>query len=426
MAGPAVSQRAGVDAAAALGAYLCVSILFFGLPVLSQFGSAEIGAGSDPQLFIWNLAWWPHAILHGENPFVTHAIWAPTASNLAWSTSVPGLALLLAPVTLTAGPVAAYNLAEILLPALAATTAFLLCRHLTRSFWPSLAGGYLFGFSSYMLGHELGHLHLTAVFLVPLAALVVLQFLEGAFGPRGLVARLTPLLVLQLTFSTEVFFTLTLALGAGVATAALTAPRCRPRLRAALLPLAGSYSACAVLAGVFVYYAFSDYQGVITPTGNNPADAVTFAFPTGLTEVAGRLAAHFDPLSRACPARTGSISGCRQSRSSRSSPCRAGAGPAPASSCCPAACVARDARSDPSRPRPRPLPAALGRRQAPAALRQRHPEAALALRLAPGRGDRRALGSLAHGLATNADRVDRSRRARDRPASRGRRLAPTA
>ena len=50
-----------------------------------------------------------------------------------------------------------------------------------------------------------------------------------------------------------------------------------------------------MLAGVFVYYAFSDYQGVITPTGNNAADAVTFAFPTGLTEVAGRFAAHFDP-----------------------------------------------------------------------------------------------------------------------------------
>jgi hypothetical protein len=32
-------------------------------------------------------------------------------------------------------------------------TAYLLCRHVTRSSWASLAGGYLFGFSSYELGH---------------------------------------------------------------------------------------------------------------------------------------------------------------------------------------------------------------------------------------------------------------------------------
>ena len=92
-------------------------------------------------------------------------------------------------------------MAAILLPALAAWTAFLLCRHLTGSFWPSFAGGYLFGFSSYMLGQELGHLHMTAVFLVPLAALVVLRFLEGALGrarPRR--CDSAPLLALQLAF----------------------------------------------------------------------------------------------------------------------------------------------------------------------------------------------------------------------------------
>src|SRR5262249_7705995 len=153
-----------------------------------------------------------HSVLHGQNPFVTHALWAPHGSNLVWTTAVPGLALLLAPVTLAAGAVAAYNTAAVLLPALAAWTAFILCPHITQSFWPSLAGGYLFGFSSYLLGQELGHLHLTSVFLVPLAALVVLRFLEGELGAGGLVLRLGPLLALQLAFSTEVLFTLTLAL----------------------------------------------------------------------------------------------------------------------------------------------------------------------------------------------------------------------
>ena len=51
--------------------------------------------------------------------------------------------------------------------------AYLLCRHLTRSTWASLVGGYLFGFSSYMLGQSQGHMHMTSVFLLPLIALAV-------------------------------------------------------------------------------------------------------------------------------------------------------------------------------------------------------------------------------------------------------------
>ena len=186
-------------------------------------------------------------MLHGQNPFVTHLLWAPHGSNLAWATSVPGLAALLAPVTLTAGPVAAYNVAAILMPALAATTAFMLCRHVTRSFWPSLAGGYLFGFSSYVLGHELAHLHATSVFLVPLAALFVLRFLEEQIGARGLVVRLGLLLALQLSFGTEVFFTLSLCLAAGLVLGFLVVPAKRQRLGRALLPIAGAYGVCAVI-----------------------------------------------------------------------------------------------------------------------------------------------------------------------------------
>jgi hypothetical protein len=72
---------------------------------------------------------------------------------------VPGLALLFAPLTLIAGPIASYNVAAILMPALAAWTAFLLCRYLTHAVWPSLVAGYLFGFSLFALHHALdGHL----------------------------------------------------------------------------------------------------------------------------------------------------------------------------------------------------------------------------------------------------------------------------
>ena len=123
------------------------------------------GLFRDPQIFVWSFAWWPHAILHGLNPFFTHAIWEPDGYNLTWVTSVPGLALAFAPVTLLFGPILAYNLASILMPALAAWAAFLLCRRLTGAIWPSLVGGYLFGFSAYLFSAELTHIFTAAVFL---------------------------------------------------------------------------------------------------------------------------------------------------------------------------------------------------------------------------------------------------------------------
>jgi hypothetical protein len=304
-----VHASRGRQAAAAGAAYLAVSLLLFGLPVLPHFRRDLIGTGSDPQLFVWSLAWWPHAVLNGHNPFVTHVLWTPHGSNLAWATSIPGLALLLAPVTQAAGAVAAYNTAAILLPALAAWTAFLLCRHLTRSFWSSLAGGYLFGFSTYLVAQELGHLHMSSVFLVPLAALVLLRFLEGGLGARGLVVRLGPLLALQLLFSTEVFFTLTLCLVSGLLLGAAAVPGRRGRIVASLLPLLGAYAVSAVAAAPFLYYAVTDYQGVVTPATHNPADLVNVAFPTRTAAIGGTLSQHFLPSAQSASAEAGEYLG---------------------------------------------------------------------------------------------------------------------
>ena len=138
---------------------------------------------------------------------------------------MPGLALVFAPLTFLVGPVAAYNVAAVLMPALAAWTAFLLCRYLTGAVVPSLVGGYVFGFSSYEIEHAgRGHLNLTSIFLVPLAALVVLRYLDGRIGERGVVVRLAPLVAFQLLISTEVALTFTLALALALA----PVPRVRP------------------------------------------------------------------------------------------------------------------------------------------------------------------------------------------------------
>jgi hypothetical protein len=66
------------------------------------------------------------------------------------------------PLTVLAGPTAAYNVAGVLLPALAAWTGYLLCRAVPARWASSLAA--TFGFSSYMIGHELAaHLNLNGL-----------------------------------------------------------------------------------------------------------------------------------------------------------------------------------------------------------------------------------------------------------------------
>src|SRR5215475_10703883 len=140
------------------------------------------------------------------------------------------MALLFAPLTVLAGPIVSYNAAVVLLPALAAWTAFLLCRHLTRSLWPSLVGGYLFGFSSYMIGQIEGHMHMTSVFLLPLIALVVIRYVQHEYDGLDLTIRLGPMVALQFGLSTENAFSYALALAVAIVLAFLLVPAFRRRL----------------------------------------------------------------------------------------------------------------------------------------------------------------------------------------------------
>ncbi len=288
----AVARRWGM--LTALAAYGLIAFLYFGLPVAAHPGRIAVGNQSDPKLFIWMLAWWPHAIAHGLNPIFTRAIWAPSGYNLAWATSIPLLGLVLAPLTAVAGPVVAFNVAAVLLPALAAWTAFLLCRYVTRSFWPSLLGGYLFGFTSYMLGQEEGHLHLVAVCLVPLVALVVLRAVRGELSGRGVAVRLGVLLAAQILVSTEVLATLTISLCLAWLFALALLPAARRALRSLVVPVLAAYALAAAIASPFLYYLVTDLPtGAVASTpGFFVADAVNLVVPTRTVALGGSSSTH--------------------------------------------------------------------------------------------------------------------------------------
>ena len=268
----------------AFGAYALLAFLYLGLRLLVGGGSQFLGSGSDPKAFIWSFGWWPHAILHGLNPFVTRAIWAPSGLNLTWTTSVPGLALLFAPVTLLAGPVVAYNVSGVMLPALAAWTGFLFCRYLTHAFWPSFVGGYVFGFSSYLLGEEAGHPHMSAVFVLPLVALVATRYVREEIDGRAAALRLAPLLGFEFLVSTEVSFTLALALATGIALGCVFISGRRRRIALFTAPLAAGYAFAAVLTAPFVYYAIAGFKSVtLSEPWLYTTDLLNFIVPTRIS-----------------------------------------------------------------------------------------------------------------------------------------------
>ena len=118
---------------------MIAALVLFGEPLLHSHQCTCLG--TDEGIFVWAFAWWPHALLHGSNPFHSDIVYAPQGFTIALGALVPGAALIFYPVTAIAGPLFAYNLAMLLCPVLAAFFTFLLCRRLTGQFWPALFCG---------------------------------------------------------------------------------------------------------------------------------------------------------------------------------------------------------------------------------------------------------------------------------------------
>lgn len=277
--------RAAAESIWPLGAYSLLSLVLFGLPVLSHLGSRIIASDQiDSSQFMWYFGWWPHALLHGLNPFVTHAQFVPQGFNLTWATSMPGPSIVLSPITLAFGPPVAWNVIQLLTPALSAWTAFLLGRHLTARLWPSLVGGYVFGFSAYILSHMTGGPNAGLVAMVPLFVLLVLRRVERSLSPRRFVVTMSAALVAQYLISSEELVTSTLFGALALVLAYAFFADHRPALRDLARLLVAGYLAMIVVVSPFLYYFFfgQHYPPGATAFG---ASLAAFVLPPSLVAV---------------------------------------------------------------------------------------------------------------------------------------------
>jgi len=268
---------------AALAVYLGFSALIFARAAAPHFTTIYLGRGIDQAFLIWCLVWWPYAIAHHLNPFITKLIFAPVGFNLTWSTSIPLLSLLALPLTTTVGPITAFNLLCVACPALAAWTAFLLCHSLNQRFVPSLMGGYIFGFSSYILAHMFGgHLNLLAAFLGPLAVYLVLERLHGRIGRRSFTLLLLALATAQFLIAIEILATMTIFGTLALAAAWAMGERdLRRRITGLAAPILLAYLGMATAVSPYLYYLFVGFRTapIYSPSWHS-TDLVNFLVPT--------------------------------------------------------------------------------------------------------------------------------------------------
>jgi len=274
---------------------LLAAMLIYGVISFAYFGSfgswtnRYLGTGLDPVSFMWFLNWWPFALGHHLNPFISNYVWFPHGVNFTWLTSMPLAALITAPITILFGPTLSFNLLTILAPTLAAWSAFVLAWYLSRDWAASLVGGYFFGFSSYELAQMLGHLNLDSIWLVPTAVLLCSARVRGDLGRRAFVISLAAVLVCQLGLSTEILASLCV-LGAltWVIFLAHASPADRPALWQLTIDIALSGILVVVVAAPFLFYIFkglNELPAEINSASIYSADPLNYFIPTSVTRL---------------------------------------------------------------------------------------------------------------------------------------------
>jgi len=218
------------------------------------------GDRGDVDLFAWFMQYAATAVAHGRLPaLVTTMMNAPQGVNLMWNTSflLPGVVL--APVTLLAGPQVSLTLTLTLGFAGSAASLFWVLRRWGASISAAALGGAVYGFSPALVTAGTGHFHLQFAVLPPLIIDAVALLITGRRrGVRG-GAWLGLLCAAQL-FIGEELLVYTVAASV-ILVATLAASRSRAVPRRALDALPGLAAAVAVFLLIDGYALWVQFLG---------------------------------------------------------------------------------------------------------------------------------------------------------------------
>ncbi|MGD9108848.1 MAG: hypothetical protein PVI75_06770 [Gammaproteobacteria bacterium] len=247
------------------------------------------GINPDPKTFIWLMHWWPYAIKHSINPLFTTFLWAPDGYNITEIASIPFISLIMLPIAKLYGYIAAFNLITIFASALSAYTAYLLCKNLTRSFWPALFGGYFFGFSSYQIAQMIGgHINLSFTMMLPLIILLIINWITTKIKSLTFVILISICTIIQFLISKEIFITFNFFLLIMLLITFFVYSSQKNKIINLAWLLITSYIITMIVASPFIYYfLFHSMAFTIKSQIRYATNLLHFFIPTNATWIGG-------------------------------------------------------------------------------------------------------------------------------------------
>ncbi|MBQ0981460.1 hypothetical protein [Micromonospora sp. M61] len=279
---PARADLLALGAYVLLGVFVCLN--YWG----DVTGRVSSHLPTDHSWFEWLFAHGAYSVRHLENPLFTAQQNAPDGVNMMANTSLLGVTVPLAPLTMLLGPQVMYALyLGAALAATAGTGYWMLSRHLVRSRAAAFVGGAFLGFAPGIIHHANGQPNFVSNFLLPLIVVRVLRLGEpGRWRRNGLV--LGALVTYQIFINEEMLLLTALACLVVVLAYAVqrpTATRAAAGTFLAGLGVAGGVA--LVLAAYPIWFQFNGPQsyrglqgGVFHNWGEDLVAFVTFARDT--------------------------------------------------------------------------------------------------------------------------------------------------
>lgn len=186
--------------------YLVLSVLLWWNVWSRNPAHTTICGCGDTSKFTWSFGWVARALAHGSSPFYTDYLYHPHGINLLADTSSTAIGLVFAPITWVFGPIATVNVALTLAPALSALSMYVLLRRWTTWTPAAAIGGFVYGFSPFVLvSLASGWVDFALVAIPPLCVLCVDELLfRQQRRPVAIGVGLGVLLVVQFFIGTEV------------------------------------------------------------------------------------------------------------------------------------------------------------------------------------------------------------------------------
>ena len=253
-------------------------------------GRMVAGNPGDINLFAWFMRYSATAVSHGRLPaLVTTGLNAPQGINLMWNTSALLPGVLLAPVTLLAGPQASLTILLTAGFAGSAASLFVVLGRWGASVTSAAIGGAVYGFSPALLAASLGHFQLQFAVLPPLIIDALLRIVTG----RGNAVRTG--VWLGLLTAAQVFIGEEMLVDTAVAAFVIVAVLVVSQPRAAVHRARGSVTGLGAAAGSRRYQrvpAWVEFAGPLAEHGSPWVVSQFRNYPYAFVTPSGALAFH--------------------------------------------------------------------------------------------------------------------------------------